>query len=160
LKTSTAPEKISIAHVALLNSTPVYVTVDKGYFKPGLGVSLHSLPTGRDALNEVLKGTADVATVAETPFMYAVMKGGEASIIATISEITNSITLIARKDKGVVRPGDLKGKKVGVMIGTGGEFFLDNVLIFNQIPKNGVKKVNLPLEKMLSSLLNGQSCCG
>ncbi len=156
LKTSTVREKVSIAHAPLLNSTPVYAAVEKGTFKPGLDVSLHSFPTGRDALNAVLKGTADVATVAETPFIYVVMKGAKASIIATISETTNYLLIIGRKDKGLVLPGDLKGKKIGVAIATGGEFFLDNVLVFNGIRKVDVKKVDLPSENMLAPLQKGE----
>lgn len=155
-KTSNLPEKIAIAHATPFNSTPIYVAVEKGYFKPELNVSLHGFPAGRDAFNEVLKGTADLATVAETPFMYAVMKGAKVSIIATISETTNSYVVIGRKDKGIAQLGDLKGKKIGVTMATGGEVFLDNVLIFSGIPKNGVKKVDLAPEKMLSPLLNGE----
>ena len=151
-KTSHIPEKIVLAHATPLNSAPVYVAVEKGYFKPELDVSLRSFPAGRDALNEVLKGTADVATVAETPFMYAVMKGAKPSIIATISETTNYLLIIGRKDKGLALPGDLRGKKIGVPIGTGGEFFLDNVLIFSGIPKNSIKKVDLPPEKMVAPM--------
>jgi len=101
-RTSHIPEKLTIAHATPVNSTPIDVAVEKGYFKPELDVSLHGFQAGRVALDEVLKGKADVATVAETPLMHAVMKGGEASIIATISETTNSILLIGRKDKGLV----------------------------------------------------------
>jgi NitT/TauT family transport system substrate-binding protein len=155
-KTSGIPEKIRIAHATPFNSMPIYAAVEKGYFKGKLDVSLQGFPTGRDALNESLQGRADVATVAETPFMYAVMNGVQASIIATISETTNSILIIGRKDKGMIRPVDLKGKKIGVTIGAGGEFFLDNVLVFNGIPRTGVKKVNLTAEKMLRPLLSGE----
>jgi NitT/TauT family transport system substrate-binding protein len=148
--------RVSIAHATISNSTPVYVAVQKGYFKSKLDISLHSFPAGRDALNEVLKGSADVATVAETPFMNAVMRGARVSILATISETTNSLFIIGRKDKGLRLAGDLKGKSIGVAKATGGEFFLDNVLIFNGISKSEVKKVDIPVEKMLALLVNGE----
>lgn len=149
-------EKIVIAHAALLNSIPVYVAVEKGYFKPELDVSLSAFPAGRNALNEVLNGKADVATVAETAFMYAVMNGADAAIMVTISETSNYLLIIGRKDKGITQPGDLKGKKIGVTAGTGAELFLENVLIFNRVPIKEIKKVNLSPEKMLEPLKNGE----
>jgi NitT/TauT family transport system substrate-binding protein len=43
-----------------------------------------------------------------------------------------------------------------VAIGTAVDFFLDNTLVLNGIPKKDVEKVNLPPEKMLGPLLNGE----
>lgn len=89
--TVSIPKKIFIAQATLVNSTPIYVAVEKGFFKPELDIVLRGFPIGKAALDEVLKGKADMATVTETPFMHAVLNGREVSIMATISETTNSI---------------------------------------------------------------------
>jgi NitT/TauT family transport system substrate-binding protein len=155
-KTSHLTERIAIAHSTPFNSTPIYVALEKGYFKPEIDVSLRGSIAGKDALNDVLKERADIGTVADTPFAYAVMEGAKVSIIATISETINSMVLVGLKDRGIATPGDLRGKKIGVRIATGGDFFLDSILLFNGIAKNGVKKVDLTPDKLLSSLLKGE----
>ncbi len=59
-------------------------------------------PYGKTALKEVLEGKADFATVAETPVMFAIMKGEKISIIATIQTSSRNSAIMARKDKGIL----------------------------------------------------------
>ena len=73
--------------------------------------------------------------------MFAIMKGEKISIIATIqtSDIGNAI--LARKDKGILTLGDLKGKKIAATLGTTSDFFLDAILAVNGISRKDVEIV-------------------
>ena len=70
------PEKITIAYGTPPSTALADVAQVAGYFhQQGLEATPHFHPSGMAALNEVLEGKADIATVAETPVMFAVMKG-------------------------------------------------------------------------------------
>ncbi|MBF0539702.1 MAG: ABC transporter substrate-binding protein, partial [Nitrospirae bacterium] len=70
------PKKVVIAYVNNLHSALVLVAVKKGYFKDqGLDVVLLPQYLGKTALEIVLAGNADIATVTETPIMFNILKG-------------------------------------------------------------------------------------
>jgi len=128
-------EKITIAVSPQPVSAPVYIAYAKGYFdREGLKVSLQPFVTGKEALESVLKGTAHFGTVAETPLMFAGLKGEKFFIIATVADSNKYAKIVGRKDRGIKVPEDLKGRKVGVSKGTNAEYFLDTFLTYYRIP--------------------------
>ncbi len=152
----TSPEKIIIACATPPYTALVDIAQARGYFRQaGLEVSLHFHSTGKSALDEVLEGKADFATVAETPFMFAIMKGANISLIATIQSSIKNNAIVARKEKSISSPGDLKGKRIGASLGTIGEFFMDAFLAINGISRKDVNVVNLKPEEMLDALAGG-----
>lgn len=112
-------------------------------------------PYGKPALREVLEGTADFATVAETPVMLAIMKGKKISIIATIQTSSKNNAIIARKDKGILTLKDLKGRKIAVTSGTTADFFQDAMLATHGISRKDVKIIDLKVEEMPAALADG-----
>ena len=76
------------------------------------------------------KGRGDLAMVADIPVMFAVMEGTRISVLASISESFRENAIVARKDRGIQSPGDLRGKKIAVPAGTTSDYFLDVFLIF------------------------------
>jgi NitT/TauT family transport system substrate-binding protein len=87
-----------------------------------LEVKTNLHPYGKPALQDVLEGRADFATCAETPVVFAVMKGERVSIIATIQTTNQENAIIARRDRGIGAIGDLKGRKIATTLGTHGLF--------------------------------------
>jgi sulfonate transport system substrate-binding protein len=155
---STGPsEKITIAYSATTDAVLAEVAQSRGYYREeGLEATARFHPYGKPALEDLLAGNADFATVAETPIMFAIMNGEKISVIATIqtSEIMNAV--LARRDKGIVTPGDLKGKKIAATLGTTSDFFLDAILGVNGISRNDVKIVDLKAEAIPDALARGE----
>ncbi len=155
-KSAVPTEKITIAY-----STPPYTVLidiaqNRGYFlQEGLEVTLRTYSYGKAAFDALRKGEADVATVGETPFMLAVMKGEKLFIIATIQTSNKNNAVVARKDKGILAPEDLKGRKIGTTFGTTGEFFMDSYLVSRSISRKQMKVVNLAPEEMQTALESG-----
>jgi ABC-type nitrate/sulfonate/bicarbonate transport system substrate-binding protein len=95
----------AMLRVTIAYATPPYTVIAdvaemQGYYrKEGLDAVPHRHSTGKAALNEVLEGTADFATVAETPFMLAIMKGADISIIATIQSSNKNNAVVAKDRK-------------------------------------------------------------
>ena len=79
------PEKVTIAYATLPETALAQVAQSRGYYREeGLEVTARLHPYGKPALEDLLTGKADFATVAETPVMFAIMKGEKISVIATI----------------------------------------------------------------------------
>src|SRR5512136_1451054 len=62
------PEKVTIAYAATTDAVLAEVAQMRGYYREeGLEVTPHLHPYGKPALEDLLAGKADFATVAETP---------------------------------------------------------------------------------------------
>lgn len=136
---------------------PVYVAYEKQFWKElGLDVELVAFTSGRACLDAVLAGKADVGTMAETPIMNAGFNGSPMYVVAGIHKSGRNTKVVARKDRGVSKPSDLKGHKVGVSVGTNGEFFMDQFLKREGLTRKDVQVVNLRPEEMTASLASGK----
>ncbi len=149
------PEPITIAFATPPYTVLVDIAAANGYFrKEGVEVTPRYRSTGKEALEEMLAGKADFATVAETPFMFAVMNGSQISILATIQSSDKANAIVARKDKGIHLPQDLRGKRIAASMGTIGEYFVDAFLATHGVARTDVKLINLKLEEMSQALKN------
>ena len=148
--------KVSFAYSPSPYSAPIYVAENKGYFiEEGLIVELTSFVTGRECLQSLLGGKADFATVADMPIMRVGFTDQKIAIISTIAESNLAIKIIARKDKGISSPSDLKGKKIGTFFGTASEFFLSIFLDKSGISKNEIIKINVGPANMPTTIIQG-----
>src|SRR5208283_4648206 len=129
-------EKITIAYSTTPNAILVYIAFAKGYFlEEGLDAIPQVHPFGKIALNAVVEGKADLGTVADTPIVFTVMNGQKIAILATTQTSNRNEAIIARRDRGIAKPADLKGKKIGVPFGTHADFFTDIFLIAHGIDR-------------------------
>ncbi len=84
------------------------------------------------------------------------MRGEKICILATISSTEKNKMIVARKDKGVSIPNDLKGKKIGVSVGTNAEFFMDSFLIMHGISRDEVQVINVGSNAIVDTLTSGE----
>ena len=151
-------ERITIATGAWQDSSLIYIALEKDYFKAeGLDIMLQSTYTsGKACLNAVIEGQADLGTVAETPLMHAGFRGEKTYTIATIQSSGKAVAVIARKDKGISTPSDLKGKRIGLIMGTNVEFFARVLLTFHEVSREEVEVVNLNPNEVFNALVQGE----
>jgi NitT/TauT family transport system substrate-binding protein len=155
------PGSAATTHLVIAEGTqpiaaPVYIAHEKQFWKElGLDVELVPFTSGRLCLDAVLAGKADAGTMAETPIMNAGFNGAPIYIVASIHKSQKNTKVIARKDKGIAKPSDLKGHKVGVSIGTNGEFFMDQFLKRAGLTRKDLQVVNLRPEDMAGSVIRG-----
>jgi len=155
-KPASQPEKVTIAYSAATDAVLAEIAQRQGYYlQEGLEAKPIMRAYGKAALQAVLDGEADFATVADPPVMFAIMRGEKISVIATIQTNTNGNAIVARKDRGIISPKDLKGRKIGVTPGTTGDFFMDIFLSLNGISRKDVKVVSLSPDKLPGALVNG-----
>ncbi len=104
----------------------MHIALKMGYLvQEGLDVIPQPHTFGKLALESVMNGKADLATVGDTPFMLAVMNNRKIITLAAIETATQNEAIVGRKDRGINVPSDLMGKNIGVTSGTTGDYFLD-----------------------------------
>ena len=120
-----------------------------------IALTIRPFTLGKQALQAMIKGEADLAVVADTPFMYAVMKKENVQVLSSIYESRHTMALVARKDHGIASAADLAGKRVGTVLGINAQFFLDQLLLSEAVPRDSVTVVSLKPEQMVTSLEDG-----
>jgi len=150
------PEKVTFAYTVLPDAALAQIATANDFYRlEGLEVTPQMHQIGKQALQSVLDGKADFATVAETPIMLSIMRGDRIFVLATINISNRNMVIVASKDKGVYLFPDLKGKKIATTFGTIGEFFMDCMLIANGVSRQDLSVVNLPSENLHDALANG-----
>jgi len=151
------PEKITIAYSTASNAILMYIALAKDYFaQEGLNVTPQPHDFGKPALQEVIDGKADIATVGDTPIVFAVMNGKKILTLAVIQTSNKNEAIVARRDRGIAKPSDLKGKKIGLTLGTTGHFFMEAFLQANGIDKKHVKIIGMKPDEMAAALTTGK----
>jgi NitT/TauT family transport system substrate-binding protein len=126
----------------------------KGFFeKNGLDISVSNFTSGKQCLDTVMGGGADIATTAEAPVTAAAMAKQPIAFVAgmeysDLKTMTNAGSLIASK-------GDLKGKRIGFTAGTGSEVYTAALLKGAGLTAKDVTLVNLRPQEMLPAMAAG-----
>jgi len=146
-------DKITVAGAK--SGALVYVAQNQGYFQDnGLDVTIKDHEAGKLAMDTLLAGEADIATSAEFVFVgdsFIYDKLRLFGVVAT-ADITK---VVARKDKGIVQPSDLKGKKIGVTLKSASEFYLGIFLVSNGLAFTDVEIVNLKPPAIVEAITDG-----
>ena len=150
-------EKLSIGIQDNIFPALVWVAKGKGYFEEqGLDVELKRYPSGKLALIGLLNNEVDLCTTADIPIMANSFERNDYLVLCTITNSDNELWIVARKDKGIAKPQDLRGKKIAAQEKSGAHFFMSMFLLHHQIPESEVdisymKAVDLP-----KALINGE----
>ncbi len=151
-----ALESVTIAQIVYPGSCPVIVAQGKGYFaSEGILATTQLYPSGKAALDAVFRGQAHLAQSGDIPLMFATMSGRPLSIVATIATAENDVGIVGRKDRGIATPASLKGKRIGVTLGTAGHFVLDAFLTRQKLSASEVKVRDLKPEELADALAKG-----
>jgi len=150
------PLKLTIAEASQPVFALVYVADARGFLKEaGLDVTFNSFSLGRDALTSVLEGKSDLATVYETPVTQRIYEGRDLAIVSMLHTSARNQGVLARRDRGISGPADLKGKKIGLSLGSGQEYVLSVLLATEGVPPESVTKVQVEPDQYEKLLLGG-----
>jgi NitT/TauT family transport system substrate-binding protein len=158
-KTPAPPKKIENLRVGILPdsvSALLYIAKQQGMFKrQGVDVAFENYQAGAYAVNDLLAGKVDVATAIEFVLVLQGFKKEDLRAIGTISS-SDTIEVVAGKDRGIKKPRDLIGKSVGSSKGTATDFFLSSFLSFNNIHPGEVLTVDVKPAEVLTALSDGK----
>jgi NitT/TauT family transport system substrate-binding protein len=101
------------------------IAEENGYFlSNGLDMTVKYYEGGNVAIRDMFEGKIDLTTVADNMVVFNSFKRRDFSVVATIGTADNDLRIVGRKDKGILTPADLRGKRVGTVKGTGAHYFL------------------------------------
>jgi NitT/TauT family transport system substrate-binding protein len=148
-------ETVAIGQNPNASKALIFVAEERGIFSGnGLKVVLKDYDSGPATVKALLKGEVDLATCAEFVIVGSVLRKEPVRNIATFSKFQNT-DIIGRTDKGVSKIADLKGKKIGLAMGTSLEFFLARFLDLHGMSIQEVTLVNFTPAQSVDALVNG-----
>lgn len=149
-------EKATIGVARQPIASLVVIAQQQEYFaEEGLDVTLNRYTIGRNALDDVFAGKNDLATVADTPIVFQSFERQDFDIVATVGS-DSLMGVIARRDRGIQTPTDLRGKRVAVTKGTAPHFFLHSFLLENGISTEDIKLSFKDADELPRALESGE----
>jgi len=130
---------------------------EQGFFAAeGLDVSVRQYASGKLAVEGLFADEVDVATTAMAPVVFAAFDHDDVRILATMAYISDVHRIVARKDHGITRPADLRGKRIAVQRASATHFFLHMFLVSNHLTSRDVSLEYLPVEDLPDALAQGR----
>jgi len=152
---SVAMEKIRIGAVSFPQSALIWIAEAEGYFRQvGLDPDVKWHTAGKLAADALEAGESDVVICADFVLVTKSFANTGLRALATVSE-ADDVRVIGRRDRSVTNAAALKGKRIGVTLGSGGEFFLGRLLAFNNIETRDATLVDLPPQAMVGEITKG-----
>ena len=140
-----------------LHSALVLLASEKRYFaEQGLNVTIRPMASGAAAIDALERGQADFALNSETAFALAALDNKNVRLLATLYRSRANMSMVARKDRGIARPQDLAGKRIGVIANTGADYFADLYLELQGIESTRITRVSLKVDEAERALLDGE----
>jgi ABC-type nitrate/sulfonate/bicarbonate transport system substrate-binding protein len=148
---------VTIAVPTQINSAPLIVAGAQNLFQQA-GVAVVNQPflLGKDALNSLLDGHADLAVVADTPFIHARLGGQDVALLASISQARRALAIVARQDRAIHRVEDLAGKSIALTLGTNFPYFLDAMLQAHGLADGQVRLVDRQVDAVIAAFKSGE----
>ena len=155
--TASQAERVVIANFVYTGSCPVLAATAHGDFAhEGVAVVTESYGSGKATLDALRDGKADLAVAGDLPVMFAIMNRQPITVIASIVRGENVLGIVGRRDKGIAGPLDLKGKAIGVTIGTASHYALDAYLDRQRLSENDVTIRDIAADDMYRPLVSGE----
>ncbi len=149
-------DSVVVAYSPFESAALFWIAQDNCFFeRNNLNVAVRKYDTGAAALDGMLRNEADIVVgTSEFPVVGAAFQKEKIKIIGAIDK-AEIIYLVARKDRGIEKVADLKGKMVGTTPGTVANFYLGRFLNLNGMDIKDVVVVDLKRpEEWVSSILN------
>jgi NitT/TauT family transport system substrate-binding protein len=132
---------------------PTYYLMKSGYLeKHGLKTEDFAVPSGNLTMQQMVARQVDMGTYAGPSFIIGHDKGGLVAI-AQIETVGATGAMVVRKDLGITKMEQLKGKKIANQTGSSiGNIFVDQVGPANGLKKGDFQEVRMDVNNMMAAL--------
>ena len=151
-----AAEKIVIAESQGFSWAIPYLVSSKNLWKNhGIEASTLQFTSGRLAFDAAVGGKAHFATSTDSVVGLAGANGVKSRIVAEFTRLSSGMVVVARTDRGIDTPAQLKGKRVATTLGSSGHFFLSRYLSLHGLTLKDVTLVNLRGPDAVTAITQG-----
>ena len=158
-------KKTSIAMLKLTSSAPIFIGIEKGFFKEqGIDLDIQWFQAAQPIAVATASNKVDIGATGITAGLYNMVAGGQnLSIVADKGReqkgYSSSAVLVSTDlwKKGVKKVADLKGKKIGItQTGSTFHYMIGRLLEENGLSLNDVELVQLTKISALMESLKGK----
>lgn len=150
---ASAAEKLVFAWTPNPQTPQVDVALARNYFKDaGLDVQMVAFASGREGFEALIGGQVDVGFMAEFPAAVGVLRGQKFGVIADLARFRGSRIIGSGKATQLKSVADLKGLKIGTVLGTNVDYFLNKALAANDV---SAEIVNASPGDLIPALVRG-----
>lgn len=154
-----APPRIAVrvAETRDVATALVHVALANGYFADaGLEVEAREYPSGKRALEGLFAGEVDFAVAAETPLVISGFDRRDFYVIASFADTGTYQRIVGRRDRGIEKPVDLRGKRIATQKGSAVHYFLHLFLLKHGLSVRDIRLTFLPAEELAPALARGE----
>ena len=151
------PDVITMAYQPLV-AVPEGAMKQKHWFEDAAGVPVtwQNFSSGGDVNTAFAAGAVDFGLVGLPVFVSGLAQHIPYKLIAIFDIPGTADGLVVRKDAGIKTIQDLKGKRIGVPLGSGADYMLQAVLKENGLAADDVIPVNLQPQPIVAAWSTGQ----
>lgn len=150
------PMDVRIGVSATLSPALVWIARDLGFFEQaGVTATIKEYGTGKGAAQGMMAGEVDISSAAEFLLAKLSFETHDVRILATLA-VVHQIKMIGSRDRGIAELADFKGKRVGVTLGTNGEYFLARLLTLNGLERTDIVWVDMAPKAMAAAMASGE----
>ncbi|MYU21773.1 ABC transporter substrate-binding protein [Streptomyces sp. SID8352] len=135
---------------------PFFLAQDKGYYRDeGLDVTIREGQGSGAAIQSLLGGANQIVEAERAAMSIQATEAGELVSVAGL-KASNGLAIISNKDRGITTPADLRGKTIGITLGSSESGILPAFLKKNGISPDDVKIENLAVSQKAQFLASGK----
>lgn len=150
-------ESITIGYSPFESTALFWIAQDQHFLRRnGLNVTLHKYDTGVGSLDGMLNAETDITVgTTEFPLVGRAFQKARIRIIGSIDK-SEFVYLVGRKDRGIEKVSDLKGKRVGTTLRTIAEFHLGRFLELHGLNMRDITLVDVKTPpEWVNAVVNG-----
>ncbi len=140
-------------NLAPISALAIVAKANGLFEKHGLDIAVSNFTSGKQCLDTVVGGGADIATTAEAPVTAAAMAGQPIAFVAGMEY--SDLKTVTAATAGIRTKADLRGKTIAFTAGTGSEVYTARLLKSAGLTPGDVTLVNLRPQEMLPALAAG-----
>ena len=130
------------------------LAAEKGFFKKeGLDVKVAYFGSGAEMTSAMAAGRLQIGSFGDFPTVGMISGKLPVKILTAVAEISGTQQLVVRK--GIKRPRDLKGAKIGLLVGSSSEALLNSMLRHYNVPRKSVTLINMRPPEQVAALARG-----
>lgn len=149
-------ENVIIGHFG--SPTPMQVARAEGAFDAATGwtIEWRQFGSGTEVIAAMASGDVQVAELGSSPLAIGASQGVEFQLFMIAQGLGTAESLIAKKDSGIAKLEDVKGKRIAVPVGSTAHYSLMGALSHAGIAETDVTIMNLPADQIAAAWDSGQ----